>query len=275
MNITREDTDGIRSILNPGELAYDNRPAGNDIGRIYTGDGVQNKAIAWKGELVPFRTFTQHDAVRQMPKFPGEIIFMTDANAHIFYDESKTSWRYLRNWKIVPVVGLGTGSPGLYVESWEDETEITTNWVSNVFGTLDGTGRDTGKWNTRSGPTPSDSTGPNGPQEDSVYMYAEVSSGGDSTDFNLQTSNFKELTTISGYYCLYGTKCGTFELIGYNQNVGDIQLFIVSGDSGSSDWVFFEVDVTGQGIESLNFNYYGAGGWQGDFALDNITLASV
>lgn len=49
-DIIRVDTDGVRSILNVGELAVDNYVNSNDKGRIYTGDGVTNKGLKYVGE---------------------------------------------------------------------------------------------------------------------------------------------------------------------------------------------------------------------------------
>ena len=48
--IIRQDTNGIKPLLDTGELGYDNYPAGGDIGRMYVGTGTENIALAKKNE---------------------------------------------------------------------------------------------------------------------------------------------------------------------------------------------------------------------------------
>jgi hypothetical protein len=52
MDITRVDTDGVRAVLQVGQLAVDNYEVGEDIGRIWTGNGDSNRALAFKDECV-------------------------------------------------------------------------------------------------------------------------------------------------------------------------------------------------------------------------------
>ena len=52
MDITRVDTDGIKPILQVGQLAVDNYVEGEDIGRIWTGNGDSNRSLAFKDECV-------------------------------------------------------------------------------------------------------------------------------------------------------------------------------------------------------------------------------
>jgi phage-related tail fiber protein len=51
MVINRQDTNGVKALLQTGELGYDNYPAGGDKGRVYVGDGVANVALAKKSEV--------------------------------------------------------------------------------------------------------------------------------------------------------------------------------------------------------------------------------
>ena len=44
--ITRQDTNGVKPLLQTGELGYDNYPAGGDSGRVWVGTGTENIALA-------------------------------------------------------------------------------------------------------------------------------------------------------------------------------------------------------------------------------------
>ena len=51
MRITRQDLDGVKPLLQTGELGYDNYPAGGDSGRVYVGTGTENVPLAKKEEV--------------------------------------------------------------------------------------------------------------------------------------------------------------------------------------------------------------------------------
>ena len=51
MLIIKRDTDGIKPLLQVGELGYDNFPAGGDEGRVYVGTGNENVPLAKKEEV--------------------------------------------------------------------------------------------------------------------------------------------------------------------------------------------------------------------------------
>lgn len=51
MRINRHDTNGVKPLLNKGELGYDDYTAGGDAGRVYTGTGTENIALAKKSEV--------------------------------------------------------------------------------------------------------------------------------------------------------------------------------------------------------------------------------
>ena len=52
MRITRQDLDGVKPLLQTGELGYDNYPAGGDDGRVYVGTGSENIPLAKKAEML-------------------------------------------------------------------------------------------------------------------------------------------------------------------------------------------------------------------------------
>lgn len=49
--ITRQDTNGIKPLLQVGELGYDNYPAGGDAGRVFVGTGSENVPLAKKADI--------------------------------------------------------------------------------------------------------------------------------------------------------------------------------------------------------------------------------
>ena len=51
MRINRQDTNGVKPLLQVGELGYDNYPSGGDVGRVYVGNGSANIAMAKKAEV--------------------------------------------------------------------------------------------------------------------------------------------------------------------------------------------------------------------------------
>ena len=50
--ITRQDTNGVKPLLQTGEFGYDNYPAGGDDGRVYVGTGSENIPLAKKAEML-------------------------------------------------------------------------------------------------------------------------------------------------------------------------------------------------------------------------------
>ena len=52
MRINRQDTNGVKPLLQTGEFGYDNYPAGGDDGRVYVGTGSENIPLAKKAEML-------------------------------------------------------------------------------------------------------------------------------------------------------------------------------------------------------------------------------
>lgn len=50
--IIKQDTNGVKPLLQTGELGYDNYPSGGDAGRVFVGTGTQNIAQAKLAEVV-------------------------------------------------------------------------------------------------------------------------------------------------------------------------------------------------------------------------------
>ncbi len=52
MLIVKQDSNGVKPLLQTGELGYDNYPAGGDSGRVYVGTGSENIPLAKKAEML-------------------------------------------------------------------------------------------------------------------------------------------------------------------------------------------------------------------------------
>ena len=56
MLIVKQDSNGVKPLLQTGELGYDNYPAGGDKGRVFVGTGTENIGLAKKIEVVAVDT---------------------------------------------------------------------------------------------------------------------------------------------------------------------------------------------------------------------------
>ena len=52
MIISKQDSNGVKPLLQTGEFGYDNYPAGGDNGRVYVGTGSENVPLAKKAEML-------------------------------------------------------------------------------------------------------------------------------------------------------------------------------------------------------------------------------
>ena len=56
MKINKQDTNGVKPLLQVGELGYDNYPGGGDAGRVFVGTGSENIALGKKTEIIAVDT---------------------------------------------------------------------------------------------------------------------------------------------------------------------------------------------------------------------------
>jgi phage-related tail fiber protein len=56
MRIAKQDTNGVKPLLQVGELGYDNWPGGGDAGRVFVGTGAENVALGKKTEIMAVDT---------------------------------------------------------------------------------------------------------------------------------------------------------------------------------------------------------------------------
>lgn len=56
MRIAKQDTNGVKPLLQVGELGYDNYPGGGDAGRVFVGTGTENISLGKKTEIIAVDT---------------------------------------------------------------------------------------------------------------------------------------------------------------------------------------------------------------------------
>ena len=169
-----------------------------------------------------------------------------------------------------------------YTYGFEDQTtgdnsscpsDGTVDLIS-CWRNVSGEGSD---WKPLSGSTASSNTGPSAAQEGSNYIYCETSSScGPVFDLYAPEFDFTSLTTpyITFYYHMYGSDVGTLQLLGSTDNWATMDtLWEKSGDQGNA-WVEAKVTTSYGGETSAQFiwRYFGASGYTGDVAIDNVTV---
>lgn len=72
MKIVKQDTNGIKPLLEVGEFGYDNYPAGNDAGRVYVGTGTSNIKLGTQEEITALGilvgTYTEFESTFDLNK---------------------------------------------------------------------------------------------------------------------------------------------------------------------------------------------------------------
>ncbi len=151
---------------------------------------------------------------------------------------------------------------------------------SNGFeNSLGGWTQDTGDsldWTRRSGTTPSSSTGPNGADEGSFYVYVEASDPNfnKTAILNSPCLDFAAGSSpdVSFRYQMTGNAVGTLEL--QSRNAGSSSwstLFTQSGDQGAS-WKTANATLSSN-VEQLRLVVNTTNSWQGDIAVDAISIS--
>lgn len=273
-DIKRIDTDGVRSILDVGQLAVDDYTGGSDVGRIWTGDGSVNRKLAFHDELGAggsIEAKTYDELVATVPT-DNTIYWYIGSEKYVYWHPVEGTWKYFNDDSNIKQTGAGTGVAGTWTESWEVANDATTNWISDDFGNIqDGT--ESGKWNRHRYGTPSSHTGPSSAADDTWYLYSEMSSNGHFEDFNLSTTNFRKLTEVKFKYHMYGSQCGIFKLSTIVNGVITKQ-WVVEGNQGNQ-WNDVVLDLSNSDAEEFVFTYENSVGWQADLAIDKIEITSV
>ena len=153
----------------------------------------------------------------------------------------------------------------------------------NSFGDWTQDNGDDFDWTRRSGSTPSSNTGPSSANEGSFYAYMESSTPNYSNKTAILNGPCYDLSaensaTFSFDYHMYGaTNMGSLELQAKaSGNSSWSAVWSQSGNQGNA-WQTANVDLAAYLGGSVELRFYGVTGttWQGDMAIDNLSLSST
>ncbi|MCI4669414.1 MAG: T9SS type A sorting domain-containing protein [Bacteroidia bacterium] len=138
-------------------------------------------------------------------------------------------------------------------------------------------------WSRNSGGTPSNGTGPSTGADGSWYMYIETSGNG--TGYPNKTAGLEspcfDLTGLSNpefsfQYHMLGSAVGNLQVQVSTDGTNYTTVRTISGDQGSA-WGSETIDMSAYGSQSeVRIRFFGTSGtsWQGDIAVDDISMAS-
>lgn len=153
----------------------------------------------------------------------------------------------------------------------------------NTLGSWTQNTGDDFNWTVKSGSTASSSTGPSSANEGSYYVYMESSAPNYSTKNAILTSPCFNLGSISNPqisfdYHLYGSSSmGVLNLQVSTDGTSWTTLWSKSGNQGNA-WVSESVDLSAYSSSSaikLRFNGTTGTTWQGDMAIDAVSIAGA
>ena len=156
--------------------------------------------------------------------------------------------------------GIGSGN------NWENATDDDFDWETNT------------------GTTPSNGTGPNGDHTtgSGIYLFTEASSPNyPSRAANLLTPYFdwsaENNPTLEFWYHMMGADVGDLVVDVYGNGQWNNAVFSVSGQQSTTDtdWKVATIylnDYKGGSIQRIRFRVLTGGGWQGDIAIDDFTI---
>ncbi len=136
--ILKRDTNGNKGLLNKAEFGYDDYPDGGDEGRVYIGDGVKNRALAYldelsnikmPGEILEFKLIKNGSSLRYVT---DEIDpSLTEDGYELFCPHSKEEYEKARKY----LLGIGEpssmGPLGIYYS--EDGPGGAYSWCSECW----------------------------------------------------------------------------------------------------------------------------------------------
>ncbi len=175
----------------------------------------------------------------------------------------------------VPTVTCSSGGSSF---AFVEEFDTQGSWTGDI-------GSSNGQWHFGEfGATPSSSTGPSAAESGIAYAYFEASGNSTSTASALSPaidlSGATDEVELSFFIHAYGSAMGTFEIKVATDAAGPFtSLFLQEGQvqaAAADPWSFHEIDLSayiGQVIY-IQLNHTGAGGFQGDFAIDFLRIES-
>ncbi|WP_299098055.1 immunoglobulin-like domain-containing protein [uncultured Winogradskyella sp.] len=152
----------------------------------------------------------------------------------------------------------------------------------NTFGAWTQATGDDFNWATRSGTTPSSNTGPSSADTGSYYIYMESSSPNYSTKRAILNSPCYDLSGVSqatfGFqYHMYGaSSMGSLALeLSDDDGASWTSIWSASGNQGNS-WLSASVNLAAYVGASVQLRFNGVTGttWQGDMAVDAVSLSA-
>ena len=157
-------------------------------------------------------------------------------------------------------------------------TSTTLNFESGLGNWSQVSGFDTHDWTIQSGGTPSNNTGPSSAQQGNQYAYLETSSccansSGDNARLVSPTISGTN-RSLSFYYHMLGSNIGSLNVDVRVNGSWQNAVWSISGSQGNS-WNQQTVNLSSfSGDIRVRFRAVAAGGWQGDIAIDNISITS-
>lgn len=221
----------------------------------------------------PFiRSVSSTDIPNIKPAFSGEIVYLKDKGKQITWNG--VNWIDPQGKGFNPLPS-GEGPAGTYYENFSNMSQVLSRWYTpkdhpKIYEKQPGSKAKLWNFNSK---TPSGGTGISSPFDGSYFLYAEMSSGGYKENFKLRTTYFKNLQSINFYYNMTGRNIGTFKLNVYIDGKW-INKYQNSSDTGNI-WQNVYLDLSGLGVEDIEFEYSGATGYRGDFCLDSVTITSI
>jgi len=178
-------------------------------------------------------------------------------------------------------VVVGQGPSGTFTTDFSSggigASALGPLWEGEVFGTVDSLDS---FFKTSNAGTPSSNTGPLSGTS-GYYLFTEKSgnNNGAGQYGQITTANFKDLTSISFDYHMFGANIGAISLYAQDMSGVWIGVWTKSGaqQSNQSDPFINSgvLDAISWEAKALRFVFEDGGGWGGDIAIDNIVITSV
>lgn len=186
----------------------------------------------------------------------------------------------------VPFITPCLAFPAPFNEDFDGPTWVSGTGFNNANDAIDNCwGRNPGTgffWGTRTGPTGSGGTGPDGAFNGANYVFVEGSGAGPAGTEATLTTPFVDVSTVttpalSFWYHMFGDDMGTLA-IDVNDGTGFVlDVFTIVGEqqtADTDDWIFQIVDLSAYAGQTIQVRFRGikAGGFTTDMAVDEVEI---